>query len=447
MTGKTRQLVVKTLGQDLVLLGGHVVHWPSRATHDLFSVLLLSPRGATKFDLVEKLWGGTEVRETTGNFKVTLHRLRQALEDKSVVIEHNGRYSLSAEYLECSDYAQFQNTLSMARAAATRDERVKRLSEAITLYGGDYLPEQLHDWADETRIMLRAAYVQATLELARIHCGAIECHSAVRHLATGLASDPLVGETHHQTLMTCLCTLGRSDDAVSHYRLYRSYLEREIGDIPTGDTVRLADQIRNSESHVSRQIGGPAECPRRLLYGDLPPALTSWQPPDLTALARELGRGQLTFDLLTAAAAAAEQPRGWAAVASATERLITAALPGTHVALIRRADLGQLPGFQRRLAPDWPVEVLRVVLTMLGDTEPSERGVHPVIQFTGDAQVMSQGVGRQGGPPDAWLVVTRKANTEAGASGFTSDDQEVLARMAQVLSHPLSQIISSDPGV
>ena len=438
MTEKNRQLVVKTLGQDLVLLGGQSVHWPSRATHDLFSVLLLSPRGSTKFDLVEKLWGGTDVRETTGNFKVTLHRLRQALEDKFVVMEHNGRYSLAAEYLECSDYMQFQNALSLARAAATRDERVKRLSEAITIYGGDYLPEQLHDWADETRIMLRAAYVQATLELARIHCGAIECHSAVRRLATGLASDPLVGETHHQTLMTCLCTLGRSDDAVSHYRLYRSYLEREIGDTPTGDTIRLADQIRNSEPHVSRQIGGPAECPRRLLYGDLPPALTSWQPPDLTALARELGRGQLMLDLLTAA----EEPRGWAAVAAAAERLLMATLPGTHAALIRRTDFGQLPGLQQRLAPGWPGEVLRMVVATLSDVKTSERGVHPVVQLTGDAQLMVQGVGRQRSPPDAWLVVTRKAD----ASAFTSDEQEVLARMAQVLGHPLSRIISSEPG-
>lgn len=444
MTGKTRQLVVKTLGQDLVLLGGQAVHWPSRATHDLFSVLLLSPRGATKFDLVEKLWGGTDVGETTGNFKVTLHRLRQALEDKFVVIEHGGRYSLSAEYLECSDCMQFQNALSLARAAATRDERVKRLSEAIAIYGGDYLPEQLHDWADETRIMLRAAYVQATLELARIHCGAVECHSAVRHLATGLASDPLVGENHHQTLMTCLCTLGRSDDAVSHYRLYRSYLEREIGDAPTGDTVRLADQIRNSEPHVSRQIGGPAGCPRRLLYGDQPPALTSWQPPDLAALARELGRGQLMLDLLTAAA---EQPRGWAAVAGAAERLLTATLPGTHAALIRRTDLGQLSGLQQRLAPDWPGEVLRLVVVTLGDVKTSERGVQPVIQFIGQNQVVSQGVPGQRGSPDTWLVVTRKADGKVGASGFTSAEQEVLARMAQALSHPLSQITSFDPSL
>lgn len=437
MTGERRRLIIKTLGQDQVILDGQPLHWPSRATRDLFSILLLSLKGWTKFDLVGKIWGDEASKEANGNFKVTLHRLRLALDDKSAIIEHEGRYSLSSEYLDCADHVQMQAKFALARAAATRDECLKWLSEAVAMYGGDYLPDQIHDWAEETRIMLRTLYAHATIELASLHCGAVECYSAIRHLATGLATEPLVGEHHHQTLMTCLCTLGRSDDAIGHYRHYRSFLQHEIGDTPTGATVRLADQIRNLEAHESRQIGGPSGCPRRLLYGHLPPIDTSWQPPDLPALARELGRGHLMLDLLTEIGEASE----WGQVAASVERLITATMPGTSAILLRRVDLSQPLDLQSGRVPAWPDELVRAVTETLKTVNVLTRGSRVTVQTVGGVAVLFQGIGSHTGPPDAWLGAARLASP----SEFSSEEQEVLARVAQLLSHMVSQAVLEDP--
>ena len=437
MTGEDRRLNVKTLGQDVVLLGGQPVHWPSRATRDLFAVLLLSPRGLTKFDLIEKLWGDA-LSEANGNFKVTLHRLRQALEDKGAIVEHAGRYALSEAYLGGADHVQFQAALARAHATTDRDERLKWLSGAIELYGGDYLPDQQNDWAEEIRIMLRTSYVHARLELARMHCGAVECHSAIRHLATGLASDPLVGEHHHQALMTCLCTLGRSDDAISHYRHYRSFLQREIGDTPTGDTVRLADQIRNAQVHVARQIGGPSDCPRRVLYGDLPVVAASWQPPDLGALARELGRGHRMLDLLTGL----EEASGWVEVVDTAERLITATLPGISAALLSRQDLDLPLDLQARLAPSWPGELLRALIGTLTGAGAAERGVPLGVQRVEGVELHIQVIGDQREVPDVWLGAARIV----GGSGFTSEDRELLARMGQAVGRTLSRTAPPEHG-
>jgi len=261
-------VLIRTLGQDQVVVGGQAVHWPSRAARTLFYLLLVHPRGLTKTEIIELLWGDSLTTESNSNFKVTHFRVRQALGDQKATREDGGRYVLSPEYYQNADHVQFQAELEQAKTAHGREERLRHLYRALEVYGGDFLPDHLTDWTEETRNTLRAASVRARLEVAQTHCSATECHAAVRSLAGALATDPLVGERYHQDLMTCLCTLHKTDEAVSHYRHFLTFIQREIGDTPTQETVRLADQIRAGQPHLSRHIGAQTPCPRRALYGD-----------------------------------------------------------------------------------------------------------------------------------------------------------------------------------
>jgi hypothetical protein len=114
-----------------------------------------------------------------------------------------------------------------------------------------------------------------------------------------------------------------------------------------------------------------------------------------------------------------------------------ATLPGTSAALIHRSELSQPLDLQARLAPVWPGEVFQAVTETLKDVKVSERGNHLAVQTVGDMTVLLQGVGERSGPPDAWLCVARTTN----ASESISEEQEVLARMAQVLSRVLSRAV------
>lgn len=334
-------VLIRTLGQDQVTVDGTAVHWPSRAARTLFYLLLAHPRGLTKTEITELLWGDSLTTESNSNFKVTHFRVRQALGDQKATREDDGRYVLAPEYYQHSDHVQFQEELERARTAHSREERLRHLYRALEFYRGDFLPDHLTDWTEETRNALRAASVRARLEVAQTHCSATECHAAIRSLAGALATDPLIGERYHQDLMTCLCTLHRSDEAVSHYRHFLTFIQREIGDTPVQETVRLADQIRAGQPHLSRHIGAQTPCPRRALYGDTYVDDAPQPGLDAALLEQALGRGHQMLGLLRQLSA----PRDWTDLTGTLNAHLSSLLDTPYTGLIHENESlgGHLP--------------------------------------------------------------------------------------------------------
>lgn len=285
-------LSVTTLGGQNVMNGDRTVTWPSAAARDLFFMLLGHPAGQTREAIVETLWDSALTPSTRANFKVTLHRMKQALGDADAVTENQHTYALHPRYADAADETHFHAALGQMLRAESRADRLRFGYRAATLYSGDYLLAYGWAWAEERRDALRSEYVQLRLELAALHCGALECSAAIRNLGAGLASDPLTGEGHHQVLMTCLYTMGRTDDALTHFRHYAVFVQREVGDTLSDEMVTLADTLKSGRQHTARQIGGPLPCPRRALYGLSPRVTGVAAPLDLGAWAAELRRGQ-----------------------------------------------------------------------------------------------------------------------------------------------------------
>lgn len=424
------QLGVTTLGQQAVVLEGRPVRWSSRAASNLFYLLLAHPQGAARTTITEKLWGAN-TSEARNSFKVTMYRLRQALGDPGATVEQEGRYALAPVYYQHADHIRFQDALRQARSAETREERLRHTYQALSLYAGDFLPDVPDDWAEETRSTLRAAYVRARTQAATLHCEALECQSAIRNLASGLGADPLVGEGLHRNLMTCLCSLGRADDAVSHYRHFLTFIQRDVGDTPTQATVDLADHIRNGTPHAAQAIGAARPCPRRLLYGV--PSFSEATPRhlDLTPWETEVQRGKQMLSLLHKL----RSVHGWQALVRQVQGFLGTHLGAPYVWLVpHRPAQPPAPAWAQDLGDTgWPAPVIAAFRTALAGTgaQAASPGGGNDLALGVTVHLISDHQRR----PHAWLSVARPE----GAPALSSSDAELLARVVDVLGYVLSQ--------
>lgn len=241
------ELKVQTFGPAEVWLAGAPVHWSAQAAKQLFFYLLSFPEGRRKEQILEDLWQ-TEASEAVSNrFRVTMHRLRQALGRSDAVQEIHQRYRLAEAVLQVSDVYVFYQILEISQQATTDTERLSALQRALALYRGEYLADFSETWVEDARSEHQTTYVRALLELSMLHCQHRSCDASVSALVRALRADPFVGEHYHQRLMTCLSTVEDKYAAIEHYRRFLHFLRHELGDAPMHETTDIAERIKQGE--------------------------------------------------------------------------------------------------------------------------------------------------------------------------------------------------------
>ncbi|MEF2277134.1 BTAD domain-containing putative transcriptional regulator [Deinococcus sp. YIM 134068] len=255
-------LHIHTLGDAVVLLSGQPLAWPARSAEELLWYLHAHEDGVYRADAVAELWGLEDTPAAANRFRVALCRLRATLGSADAVMEVRGRYALHPALLAQSDTAALHAGLHDARFARDDAEREAALRRALAVADGEYLPGVRAEWVDAARAHHRAARVRAHVALAMLHCARRECPLAALALTRAVECDPLIGEDHHQRLMTCLAATRGKYEAVEHYRRYRRYLRDEVGDTPMPETVCLAERIKLGEVPCADTVlGVPATGP------------------------------------------------------------------------------------------------------------------------------------------------------------------------------------------
>ena len=257
-----RTLEVFSLGRAEVRIDGLPADWHAQAARELFFYLLSKPEGASKEQILERLWG-LEVNSSASNrFRVTVHRVRAALGRNDAIIENLGRYRLSTDVLEQTDLHRFYSLLERANRATEHAARLALYLQALNAYSGEYLPSENGDWVLEAREEHKAAYVRASLEVSLLHCDHGSCDAAVGALVRALRADPYIGENYHQKLMTCLSVVEGKYAAIEHYRRFIGFLRSELSDSPMTETRDLAERIKGGESICKREFGKDAPMTR-----------------------------------------------------------------------------------------------------------------------------------------------------------------------------------------
>jgi DNA-binding SARP family transcriptional activator len=126
-------------------------------------------RGAAKDEIIELIWPDVDLERADLAFHRTLGGLRTTLEPSrrggnrgGAITFHNDRYRLDPSLVDWSDVAAFDEEMAAASAAADRDEALRHLERARSLYRGDFL--------DDCPFYGDSAQVEERRELLRGRC-------------------------------------------------------------------------------------------------------------------------------------------------------------------------------------------------------------------------------------------------------------------------------------
>jgi WD40 repeat protein/DNA-binding SARP family transcriptional activator len=246
-------------------------------------------------------WPEYSEAKALANLRLTLHRLRQALEQaapgaSAILIITRQTVQLKQMALEV-DAVRFQAVLAESAAHPHEDvlqcERcLASLAQAVKLYDGELLAGfGLADApAFEEWLLLRREVLQQQALMA-LHILATACeqrrddHQAHLYASRLLALDPS-RESAHRQLMRILARQGQLAEAISQYQICRRLLQEELGAEPDDETLALYEQIRAGASSEFKGLSsGLLVSQLRTQNSELKTALQDWgEAPEVVQL-------------------------------------------------------------------------------------------------------------------------------------------------------------------
>lgn len=245
------------LGKFEIWLGHSLVNqWTGTKSKTLLKLLLANhPNPVPTTVLMETLWNGVEEELARQRLHTATSDLRRALrsvraEAGDLVVSQNGSYGFSQTANIWTDTIEFDQ---LRRAGQQYDQlgRVEEAQaafrEAIELYRGDYLEEDLYeDWPTDRREKLKTDYVAMLTRLAQWAFNAEDYDACQSWGRLTLEADPS-HEYTHRLLMRSACRLGQRAVAIRQYRLCVDALRRELDAVPEPETEELYERLRQGQ--------------------------------------------------------------------------------------------------------------------------------------------------------------------------------------------------------
>ena len=247
--------------------GGALV-LPTRKTEALLAFLAMPP-GQThpRGKLASLLWGDKGQKQSRGNLRQALTRLRRCLGAPYGLRLDGGEVGLDPARV-VSDVQRFE--------ACVAEGTPKALAEASRLYQGDFLAglhlqePPFEEWLLAQRDRLRELAMKVEAQLVAHHRRAGQLEAALQSALQLLTLDPLQ-EPVHRTLMRLYVQLGQRGAALRQYQVCTAVLERELRALPEPETKALYQQILTERLAFSALIAdsldveaadaGPAPAP------------------------------------------------------------------------------------------------------------------------------------------------------------------------------------------
>lgn len=301
MIDVTTALEVSTLGRFEVrrnhdpLTGGN---WSRRKVVELFKLLLSAEQHRLHREQVQEiLWPSSTLEQAANSFGKTLYLLRRALEPDLaagkggssiyVLLDHDtlmlipDNIRIDADVFESST-KQLQAKIrsrSGKESAGQIEALLDEFDAVLTLYKGDYLPEDLYeDWTLRRRDRLRRIHSWLLENAAELALAIGKGQRACEYLLELLEHNSADEQTHRQ-LMLVYARMGRRSDALNQYLSLRKALKEELRTAPLPETNELFRQIQMGQIPVdlreSRLEGKPTTISAVTREGPSPHALTN----------------------------------------------------------------------------------------------------------------------------------------------------------------------------
>jgi len=218
----------------------------------LKAIVTHGSRRVPKDQIIEALWPEVTPQSGERNFKITLHRLRKAMEP-----EMDKAFGSSYVYLKANliylDEELCKTDLDDFLSLYRRGEKNERngdiegalflYNNAIDIYKGDFLSEELYtSWIDIKREELRKLYINLLYKIADIQEKrgtskvAIDCYKKIIQI------DPL-SEQVYQRLMTLYSNRRMHTEAIKVYKDCRKALREGLDTEPEALTSSIYKKI------------------------------------------------------------------------------------------------------------------------------------------------------------------------------------------------------------
>lgn len=204
--------------------------------------------------LAGMLWPEMSESQARMNLRGALADLRQAIVDHRAdppfleITRQTIQFNPSAD--SWVDVRAFEE---LTGAGAVRKQTVLQLEQAIPLYRGQFLqgfsiPDSasFEEWVTVSREQFARHTLAALDRLAAYHQEGAAYQTAIAFARRHLDLDP-TAEGAHRRLMLLLALNGQNAVALEHFKIYRDFLDRELGVQPTDETLELVDRIKRGE--------------------------------------------------------------------------------------------------------------------------------------------------------------------------------------------------------
>jgi DNA-binding SARP family transcriptional activator len=229
---------------------------------DLMAYLInFRAREVPQSELMEALWGESELRNPQSALKVLVHRARGvldslSLDSKALLVGQRGSYrwdsSVVSQQLDTETFEQL-----LAQADACRDEsKACRLRlQAIALYDGDFLSNlAAENWVMPLSAFYSSKYLRAVYAAAASLQNAGQYEQSLELCKSALKLAPY-DEPINTYFIEALVSLGRSQLALSHYNKVVRTLREQFDVEPSqefSDLYReIMGQVEDQESSVN----------------------------------------------------------------------------------------------------------------------------------------------------------------------------------------------------
>jgi DNA-binding SARP family transcriptional activator len=241
-------VLVKTFGEFVVTINGRTLSkddWQRKKARDIFKILLINHRNAVTTDeLIELLWNGNLEKNVEQVIKNSASFIRKALEpdllprERSQFLRTEGKaYILDLGDEDSIDFLCFKKLIR--QAATDRAQRTALYEQAVLLYTGDFLKEDLYaDWATLERESLKDSYLNALVALADAASKAGNDDVAIARAKQLLDAD----RTHdkgYEILLKTLCKRGDLPEARRIYAQCQDAFKKELDSPPPPYLQRL----------------------------------------------------------------------------------------------------------------------------------------------------------------------------------------------------------------
>lgn len=242
-TDPTPGISVCTFGRFAVTIHGRELtadDWQRKKARDIFKILLLNHKKAVSIEeIIEHLWPDASGKNIVPTIWNSISYIRKALEPgikpqtaSAYITVVDKAYILNLGDEAHIDFLRFKRLLADAHRTTNLAERLEYLEEAIALYTGDFLHEDLYEeWSCYERESLKNMYIESLTELANAHAAHNKHDRALAFARTILETDRTYEEAY-EIILTILAENGQTAELKKTMKQCRDAFQKELSCSP-----------------------------------------------------------------------------------------------------------------------------------------------------------------------------------------------------------------------